>query len=185
MSAGGSAPVGDCECESAANEPDNGAFNPPILKTPPQIDDTIGSTVPPPAESAANNPHLQHISSRDYKLLDHAEYHTRCSACGHKGTEYIEKLTPERKARADKTARRICRVCYKTARKREQNEGPPLPGILAIGRMVRISNDIGRCQVCNLAKAVYRDHSAGTSICQQCYDREARAVGSAEGGAGR
>ena len=118
-------------------------------------------------------------------MLDYPESHTRCSVCGHKGTEYIEKLTPERKARVDKSALRICRVCYKTAQKREQGEVPPLPGILAIGRMVRISNDIGRCQVCNLGKAVYRDPPAGTSICQQCYDREARAAGSAEGGVGR
>jgi hypothetical protein len=188
VSAGGPVPVCDCEHSSAANKTDNGAFNPRILKTPTQIDDNLSSTFRKPADFAANNTHLQHISSRDYKLLDLAEYHTSCSACGHKGTEYIEKLTPERKARADQTARRICRVCYKTARKREQHEGPPLPGILAIGRMVRISNDIGRCQVCNLAKAVYRYHQAGTSICQQCYDREARAAGSAgsaEGGAGR
>jgi hypothetical protein len=179
------APLTDCDPGIVSNEHDNGTFNPPILKIPSNIEDNLGITCRLPAEPAANSPHLQNISSRDYKLLDHAEYHTRCSACGHKGTEYIEKLTPERKARADQTARRICKVCYKTARKREQHEGPPLPGILAIGRMVRIPHDIGRCQVCNLAKAVYRDHSAGTSICQQCYDREARAAGSAEGGAGR
>jgi hypothetical protein len=78
VSAGVSAPVYDCERSSAANETDNGVFNPPILKTPSQIADNIGSTIRQPADSAANSPLLQHISSRDYKLLDHAEYHTMC-----------------------------------------------------------------------------------------------------------
>ena len=185
VSAGGLARVCACDPGSAANETDKGVINLPILKSPSQTCDNPGSTFRKPADPAANDPHLQQISSRDYKLLDYPESHTRCSVCGHKGTEYIEKLTPERKARVDKSALRICRVCYKTAQKREQGEVPPLPGILAIGRMVRISNDIGRCQVCNLGKAVYRDPPAGTSICQQCYDREARAAGSAEGGVGR
>jgi hypothetical protein len=35
---------------------------------------------------------------------------------------------------------------------------------------------------CNLVKAVFTDREAGTSICQQCHDRESRATGSAQGG---
>jgi len=181
-----SARVCDGERESAANDIDNGAFHPQIPVMPPQITGNIACSFREPAGNAGNSPLLLHISSRDYKLLDPPEYRTRCPVCGHKGTEYIEKLTPERKARVDQAALRICRACYKTARKREQAERPPLPGILAIGRMVRISNDIGRCQVCNLGKAVYRDREAGIRICQQCYDREKPgASGFTEGSAGQ
>ncbi len=184
IAAVGSPSVCICEHESAANEIDNEVFHPQISEAAPETADNPSSTFREHADNSVKSTVPLHISSKDYKLLDHLEYRTWCVVCGHKGTEYIEKLTPERKARTDKTALRICKVCYKTARKREQGEGPPLPGVLAIGRMVRISKDIGRCSVCNLGKAVYSDREAGTSICQQCYDREARAIGSAEGGVG-
>ena len=179
-----SATVCVCNSESAANENDNGAFHPPISESSSQISCNTSGTLREQVDSSANIPVPLHITSWDYKLLDRPEYRTLCSACGHKGSEYIEKLTPERKARVDRTALRICKVCYKTARKREQGEGPPLPGILAIGRMMRISKEIGRCSVCDLGKAVFLDREAGSSICQQCYDREARAAGSAHGSAG-
>ncbi len=179
----GSTLLSTCEPGSASNEIDHGDFNPSILKIPPQNAGNIGCTFRQDAESAENRPLLPHISSRDYKLLDPPEYRTRCSVCGQQGSEYVEKLTPERKARVDQAALRICRACYKTARKREQGERPPLPGILAIGRMVRISKDIGRCSVCDIGKAEYCDREAGTSICQHCYDREAGMTGPVEGGA--
>ena len=181
----GSTPVCVCESESASNEIDHGAFHSPISKIPPPIAVTISCTFRKDAETAANSPILQHISSRDYKMLDIPESRTLCSLCGHKGSEYVEKPTSERKARADRSAIRICKVCYKTARKREQGESPPLPGILTIDRMENISNDIGRCSVCNLEKAVYIDREAGTSICQHCYDREDRVTRAAERGAGK
>jgi hypothetical protein len=179
-----SATVSVCNSESAASKNDNRTFHPLISDSPSQISCNASGTLREQADSAASITVPLQITSRDYKLLDHPEYRTLCSACGHKGTEYIEKLTPERKARVDKTARRICKVCYKIARKREQDEGPPLPGMLVIGRMVRITKDIGRCSVCNLGKAVFLDREAGSSICQQCYDREARAAGSARGDTG-
>ena len=124
------------------------------------------------------------IRATDYKLLDQVEYREPCYVCGKKGSQYVEKLTPGRKARKGSPARRVCKNCYLAAVTRDQASAPPLPGVIAIGRMVRISKDIGRCSVCNLGKAVFTDREAGTSICQQCYDREARATGSAEGGAG-
>ncbi|MCX6690466.1 MAG: hypothetical protein NTW33_00085 [Methanoregula sp.] len=124
------------------------------------------------------------IRATDYKLLDLVEYREPCYVCGKKGSQYVEKLTPGRKARKGSPARRVCKNCYLAAVTRDQVSAPPLPGVIAIGRMVRISKDIGRCSVCNLGKAVFTDREAGTSICQQCYDREARATGSTEGGAG-
>ena len=124
------------------------------------------------------------IRATDYKLLDQVEYREPCYVCGKKGSQYVEKLTPGRKARKGSPARRVCKNCHLAAVTRDQASAPPLPGVIAIGRMVRISKDIGRCSVCNLGKAVFTDKEAGTSICQQCYDREARASGSAEGGAG-
>lgn len=45
------------------------------------------------------------------------------------------------------------------------------------------SKDIGRCSVFNPGKAVFSDLEFGTRLCQQCYDREARAAGLADGDA--
>ena len=95
-----------------------------------------------------------------------------------------EKATPARNSRKDKLAVRICKKCFEMAARKEQTKGPPLPGIIVLSRMVRISKDIGRCSVCNRGKAVYLDREAGTCLCQQCYAREARAVGSVKGGVG-
>ena len=140
-------------------------------------------------ETAGKLPLLQEspivISCRDFKPLDCSEQRTKCAACGRRGAEYIEKVTPARNARKDKMAIRICKKCYEMARRKEQTKAPPLPGTIVIGRMVRISKDIGRCSVCNLGKAVFIDKEAGVHLCQDCYDREARSSGSVKGGAGQ
>ncbi|MEI7434912.1 MAG: hypothetical protein WCJ93_11740 [Methanomicrobiales archaeon] len=140
-------------------------------------------------ETAGKLPLLQAspivISCRDFKPLDCSEQRTKCAACGRRGAEYIEKVTPARNARKDKMAIRICKKCYEMARRKEQTKAPPLPGTIVIGRMVRISKDIGRCSVCNLGKAVFIDKEAGVHLCQDCYDREARSSGSVKGGAGQ
>jgi len=104
--------------------------------------------------------------------------------CGRRSAEYIEKVTPTRNVRTDKMAIRICRKCYERATRKEQTRAPPLPGIIVISRMVRISKDIGRCSVCDMGKAIFLDTKAQLHLCQQCYDREARAPGSVKGGVG-
>jgi hypothetical protein len=124
------------------------------------------------------------ISLLDFKPIGYLETHTTCAACGRKGTNYIEKITPARKSRKEELAVRICKKCFEMATRKEQNKAPPLPGIIILSRMVRISKDIGRCSVCNRGKAVYHDREAGIRLCQQCYDREARAPCPVKGGAG-
>ncbi|MEI6842432.1 MAG: hypothetical protein WCK53_14280, partial [Methanomicrobiales archaeon] len=140
-------------------------------------------------KTAGNLPPLQTrgigISVLDFKPLDHSDRHLKCAACGRRSAEYIEKVTPTRTARKDKTAIRICKRCFEAAKRRERTKAPPLPGIIVLSQMVRISKDIGRCSVCNFEKAVFHDREAGTRLCQQCHDREALAVGSANGGAGQ
>ncbi|HVP94443.1 MAG TPA: hypothetical protein VMS89_04645 [Methanoregulaceae archaeon] len=171
-----------CEMKHAERDGGNFTLSPPISKQTSNYAANMYSSNPEAAERAEKEGSLLNISSRDYKLLDHPEYRTTCSVCGRKGSDYIEKLTPERKARDDKTALRICKSCYKTARKREQGESPPLPGTIVLARMVRTTKQLGRCSVCNLGRAVFTDKEAGIYLCQQCYDREARTSSSANGG---
>ncbi len=125
------------------------------------------------------------IVSRDFKPLDHSDRHLKCSLCGRRSAEYIEKVTSTRNARKDKMAMRICKNCFEAVKRREQPKAPPLPGIIVIGRMVRISKDIGRCSVCDMGRAIFLDTKAQLHLCQQCYDREAQAPGSVKGGAGQ
>ncbi|MCX6700969.1 MAG: hypothetical protein NTV68_13805 [Methanomicrobiales archaeon] len=141
----------------------------------------------PPEPGSALQPMLQDtakISSPDFKPIGYHETHTTCAACGRKGTDYIEKATPARESRKDKLAVRICKKCFEMSQRKEQTRAPPLPGIIVLSRMVRISKDIGRCTVCNLGKAMFIDKEATVHLCQQCYEREARAVGPVKGGAG-
>ena len=174
-----------CEMENAESVVDNQTVSPPILKPPVKSAGNTDSSKSEAAECAEKLGSPLEVSSRDYKPLDYAEHRAHCAACGRKGVDYIEKLTPERKARKDKMALRICKKCYLASKRREQTEAPPLPGTIVLGRMVRTTKDIGRCSVCNLGKAVFTDKEAQTHLCQQCYDREARTSGSVKGGAGQ
>ena len=115
------------------------------------------------------------IKAADYKKLEIPEGRTICYCCGGKGALYVEKLTAERKARPEdqQEARRICKVCYLAAAQKKRTESPPLPGIISLVSMERISSSVGRCSVCDLAPAVYLDRGTGVRLCEACYSREA------------
>ena len=136
-------------------------------------------------QTAANQGGFPQVPFPDFKPIGCHDNRTTCVSCGRKGVDYIEKVTPARESRKDKLAVRICKKCFDSAKRREQNKTRPLPGIIVLSRLMRISKDIGRCSICDIDKAVYHDREAGTRICQQCYDREAQTPGSVKGGAGQ
>lgn len=115
------------------------------------------------------------IRVSDYKKLDIPEGRSICYCCGGKGAWYVEKLTAERKARPkdQQEARRICKVCYLAASEKQRAGTPPLPGIISLVSMERVSSSVGRCSVCDLAPAVYIDRGTGVRLCEACYSREA------------
>ena len=174
-----------CDPGNAERVEDNHINCAPILNQTKENAANSFSSKSEPAESAEKQRGLLKVISQDFKPLDYSEQRTKCAACGRKGAEYIEKVTPARKARKDKTAVRICKKCFEAARRKEQTKAPPLPGTIVLGRMVRTTKDIGRCSVCNIGKAVFIDKEAQLHLCQQCYDREARAPGSVKDGAGQ
>jgi hypothetical protein len=57
----------------------------------------------------------------------------------------------------------------------------PLPGVLDRGTFVRVKTEIGRCDICDRGKAVYRSREARTSICEGCYSRLVRERNGREG----
>ncbi len=86
----------------------------------------------------------------------------------------MEKWSPDREKRKKEPARCICRKCYDAAVRRARAAAPPLPGVLNLAGMERCTTDIGRCSVCNLGKAAYRDQEADVNLCESCYARESR-----------
>jgi len=110
------------------------------------------------------------INPRDYKVLDIPE-RTPCWVCGRKDSRYIEKFTPERKSRPkdQQGARRICKPCYKAAVDRERSSAPALPGVIDTSKMERVNVSIGRCSVCDLEPAVWKDKESRVRLCEGCY----------------
>ncbi len=128
----------------------------------------------PPVASVAKR--TLTIRARDYKPLELPEPKSVCSACGKKGSSYVEKFTAERKARPrdQQDARRICKACYKAAVKAEQEASVPLPGTVDVSRCERVTAAIGKCSVCGLVKAEWIDREAGVKLCEHCYGRGVR-----------
>jgi hypothetical protein len=88
---------------------------------------------------------------------------------------HIEKLTERRKKLPPtEPAFLLCRECYEEAVQRERTSAPPLPGLIDVDRLERVSVDIGKCSVCGLAKAVWRDKESGVNLCEGCWEREVR-----------
>jgi hypothetical protein len=111
------------------------------------------------------------IRATDYKVLDQVEHRAHCYGCGRKGVHFIEKLTSGRKARANKNALRICKVCYKAAVRRDQAVIPILPGAIVATRMQPTGRQIGRCTLCHLEVAKWTDPGSQVHLCDYCHSR--------------
>lgn len=57
----------------------------------------------------------------------------------------------------------------------------PLPGVLDPGTFVRVKTEIGRCDICDRGKAVYRSREARANIYENCYSRLVRERNGREG----
>jgi hypothetical protein len=90
----------------------------------------------------------------------------------------VEKLIPERKARpkAEQGARRLCQHCFKAAKARDQEACRMLPGTVEVSRMEPVTVFIGKCSLCGLDNAGFRDATTGVMLCEACYQREAALV---------
>ncbi|MDD1729456.1 MAG: hypothetical protein LUQ50_10335 [Methanospirillum sp.] len=97
---------------------------------------------------------LKEIKTKDFLEVDKGYAPGPYDCCGYKWTNYQEKMTRERMKQPTRPNRRICRKCYSIAKQAETAPIRALPGVLNIIGMVRITKDLGRCQVCNGGKAV-------------------------------
>jgi len=115
------------------------------------------------------------IRAKDYKTLDVPE-HTPCYVCGSTWSHYVEKLTEERRARPkdQQQARRICKTCYKAAKKKAQKSAVVLPGTVEVSRLEPLKASIGHCSICELDAAIYIDRGSGVKLCEFCYQQAIR-----------
>ncbi len=70
----------------------------------------------------------------------------------------------------------LYRECYEEAVQRERSSAPPLPGLIDVDRLERVSVEIGKCSACGLGKAVWRDKESGVNLCEGCWERERRSA---------
>jgi len=108
------------------------------------------------------------IDPDDYKKLDIAE-RGPCDRCNTRYVDFIEKVTKERQARADKKARRVCKKCFEAARRKKAESFRSLPGTLNVAGMVRTFTDLGRCMICDSQKATWKDPENFITICDTCF----------------
>ncbi|KUK99945.1 MAG: Uncharacterized protein XE11_2593, partial [Methanomicrobiales archaeon 53_19] len=57
----------------------------------------------------------------------------------------------------------------------------PLSGVLDPRTFARVKVELGRCDICDTGKAVYRSREAQTHICEGCYARLVREGNAREG----
>ncbi len=162
-----------CDPEIAEEQKSKTEDNPPNIKPGPEK-----SPLPLQQNSSADDncwsvEEKVRIDAHDYKPLDRPE-RTPCHVCGSTWTLFVEKLTEERKKRADTRARRICKRCYETAKRVAQRRATILPGTFDLSRLEPLKNDAGQCTVCKLDRATYIDRGTGTKFCEHCYQRAAR-----------
>lgn len=62
----------------------------------------------------------------------------------------------------------------KNAVKKDSRSIQPLPGLLDHRDFFRVSNDLGRCDICNSAKVAYRYVEGHVNVCEDCYVKMVR-----------
>jgi len=143
-----------------------------------QNEDTTGGRFPPGSALSTlppgKKPNLL-LKVKDFKKLDIIKKDV-CVSCGRKTyLSYIEKLTDRRrKLPPTEEPWYLCKECYQEMVGRERSSAPPLPGMIDLNRLERVTVDIGRCSICGLEKAVWIDRERGVAVCEGCWGREVR-----------
>ncbi len=75
----------------------------------------------------------------------------------------------------------VCNPLCNPVCNRVANVVYPLPGVLDYREFERARVDLGRCDICDSGKAVYRSREAQVGICEGCYARLVREGNAREG----
>ncbi len=173
-----SAEVPVCDSTFSATGISNPVNAPGIAEPSPHDGDRAGGTSPPDSAPSTLPPGKRPgkpLKVQNFKKLDIIKKDL-CVSYGRKTyLSYIEKLTDRRrKLPATDEPWYLCKECYQEMVRRERSSAPPLPGLIDVDRLERVTVDIGRCTVCGLEKAVWRDKERGVAVCEGCWGRENR-----------
>jgi len=168
--------VSVCDSTFSATGISTTVNSPGIAEPSPHHCDTPGGRSPPvsaPSTLPAGEKPGPLVRVKNFKKLDIIKKDV-CVSCGRKTyLSYIEKLT-DRRRKLPATAEPwyLCKECYQELVMRDRSSAPPLPGMIDVDRLERVTVDIGRCMVCDLEKAVWRDMERGVEVCEGCWGRE-------------
>jgi len=170
--------VSVCDSTLSAAGISNPGNSPGIAEPSPHGGDTPGGSFPPGSAPSTLPPGKRQCPTfkvKDFKKLDIIKKDV-CVACGRKTyLSYIEKLTDRRrKLPPTEEPWYLCKECYLEMVRRERSSAPPLPGMIDVDRLERVTVDIGRCTVCGLEKAIWIDRGRGIAVCEGCWGREVR-----------
>jgi len=111
------------------------------------------------------------IRSSDFCEIDRGFGEGPCDCCGSEWVHFQERMTKERLSSPPRMNRKICRSCYEKARRNEAASVRTLPRMIDPVSLVRLTSDLGRCQVCDTFKATWQDPETRTAICDSCRSR--------------
>jgi hypothetical protein len=126
------------------------------------------------AESSANtdSPNTPGtIRSADFCEMDQGFGVGPCDCCGSQWVHFQERMTRERLSAPPRMNRKICKICYEKARRNEAASIRTLPQMIDPVALVKLTTDLGRCQVCDRFKATWYDRETRTAICDSCRSR--------------
>jgi hypothetical protein len=149
----------DCEIQNGATTPGFRAYDCPM---PEQGINRGLSGCKTECKSLQPGARLPEIASADYVPLPVAKDEP-CHVCGSRPTSSVRKGSEQY----------LCSDCLKKAEK-ERARVLPLPGLLDHRKFERTKVELGRCDVCDAGKAVYRSREAQANICERCYARLVR-----------
>ena len=170
-----------CDSTFSATGISNPVNTPGIGEPFPHGGDRAGGSVPPGSARSTLPPGKRPgplLKVKEFKKLDIIKKDL-CVSCGRKTyLSYIEKLT-ERRRKLPATAEPwyLCKECYLEMVRRERSSAPPLPGVIDVDRLERVTSEIGRCSICGLEKAEWIDRERGVKLCEGCWGREVRENG--------
>jgi len=148
-----SANVSVCDSTFSATGISNRKNSPGIAEPSLHGGDFPGGSLPPDSAPSTLPPGKKRnplIRVKDFKKLNIIKKDL-CISCSRKTyLSHIEKLTDRRRnLPATEEPWYLCKECYVEMVGRERSSAPPLPGLIDVDWLERVTVDIGRCTVCD------------------------------------
>jgi len=128
-----------------------------------------GQDFPLQGDHSASTLPMSEIKAGDYIEIEKGFGPGPCDCCGYKWVNFQERMSYEWMNEPPRMNRKICKKCYEIAKRAESSQFRVLPGVLNPGMMIRMSKDLGRCQVCDNQKAVWQDPETKSVVCEICF----------------